>query len=472
MRYVLCLSCILLTIFPICSEEQIDEFEMLKQSQTAYYRQIVERLALLTTNQSYNPKFTRNIDHIHAIVPADFLFVPEDDAAFSMGMNDDNKMEFSIVAIDDWSRILASGFICHANSLEECLKRYAWRFATSSMPIDLSKRKKIGCWGNLCIVHMTFDEQTRTYPRPRGGRIELFRNGIWVSLSINDASMTSYPQFLDALDALLCHDPDKPFVPPAGFSESAYQENLRKYRAWLQEKEKKESEQREREWAKLHPEETRPPERPRAPLFVWTDEIAASGKELMRKWFPDSPEELGTWRGGYAAAPGNPLSQRVTAESLRGRFPIVSPLSPRYGREDAFHVCLSSRDGKERCAVAVLHARSAAEAREALAWLCLTGGDCGGLRKIGGEPARFKKRPSLAIGDFCVSNQGEVREDGTVAPGGDEREIYFLRGNTAAMVRALPPAPGAGAGAAPGGSAVATAKRLDGIIKEALAAGQ
>ena len=152
----------------------------------------------------------------------------------------------------------------------------------------------------------------------------------------------------------------------------------------------------------------------------------------------------------------------MTPESLRGRFPVVQPLSPEYKRGDAFHVSAASRDGKERYAVAVVHARLAPEAREALAWLCRTWGRDGGLRKLDGAPVRYKKRAALGIGDFCVSNQGEVREDGTVAPGSDERAIFFLRGNTAAMVMAE----------APGGSAMEVAKWLDKLIMDALSGGE
>ena len=96
------------------------------------------------------------------------------------------------------------------------------------------------------------------------GCVDFCRNGVVIMADGKDWGTFHYYQFLRQLDAILQHDPTQPFKAPEGFSETEYQKNLEKYLAWLKEKEKKEDERRERELAKLHPEETRPPERPRA----------------------------------------------------------------------------------------------------------------------------------------------------------------------------------------------------------------
>ena len=458
---------VFLTTALICSAaDNGDRVGIFQKRQTYIYCQLVKQLGLVDIGHKHDRKFAQNLKFIHAIVPSGLLF-------YSADMRPDDACRFVIVAVGDWKRTMATGTIHCDDSLEGCMHSLAWRFAGITMPFKLSNLKASNLWGDLCIVDSDFNEMARLYPTPRS--IELFRNGIWISLSIKDASMTSYPQFLDALDALLCHDPDKPFVPPAGFSEAEYQKNLAKYQAWLKEKEKKENERRERELAKRRAAAAQPLARPQRPFFAWNDEITAPGQAFMRKFFPDSPAELGTWRAEYAARADNPLNKRFTAKNLQGRFPIVSPLGSSGTRDDFFRVCLGSRDGKERYAVAVLHARSAPEAREALALLCLTAGDIPGARPRDAMPPRFRKRADLGIGEFCVGNQGEVREDGTVLPRSDEQEIFFMRGNTAVMVRVLPDAlgnPTVPPPPVPATSAVALAKWVDKLLADAMGAGE
>ena len=108
----------------------------------------------------------------------------------------------------------------------------------------------------------------------------------------------------------------------------------------------------------------------------------------MGLYFPDSPEDLGTWRAGYAAAPENPARKRVTLDAFRACFPIVD--MPDGKRDDYISVIVAAKSDQPRSQVIVLHARSALEAREGLAWLCLTHGHgyvCGN----DDEPPRFQR---------------------------------------------------------------------------------